>query len=80
LVLGFDFIESVQKGLEKAIKLEQEGHAYNWWVDLKNEQIKMCRRKVIRKPVLELIIKAKQKAQKAKCNTGFTGEQYALGG
>ena len=26
---NFDFIESVQKGLEKAIKLEQEGHEYN---------------------------------------------------
>lgn len=73
---NFDFIESVQKGLEKAIKLEQEGHEYNWWVDLRNEQIKMCRRKVIRKPVQELISKAKEKAQKAESYLDFSGERF----
>ena len=73
---NFDFIESVQKGLEKAIKLEQEGHEYNWWVDLRNEQIKMCRRKVIRKNVQELISKAKEKAQKAEGYLDFSGERF----
>ena len=73
---NFDFIESVQKGLEKAIKLEQEGHEYNWWVDLRNEQIKMCRRKVIRKSVQELISKAKEKAQKAEGYLDFSGERF----
>jgi hypothetical protein len=73
---NFDFIESVQKSLEKAIKLEQEGNEYNWWVDLRNEQIKMCRRKVIRKPVQELISKAKEKAQKAEGYLDFSGERF----
>jgi len=73
---NFDFIESVLKGLEKAIKLEQEGHEYNWWVDLRNEQIKMCRRKVIRKPVQELISKAKEKAQTAEGYLDFSGERF----
>jgi len=73
---NFDFIESVLKGLEKAIKLELEGHEYNWWVDLRNEQIKMCLRKVIRKPVQELIIKAKEKAQTAEGYLDFSGERF----
>jgi len=56
--------------------LEQEGHAYNWWVDLKNEQIKMCRRKLIRKPVRELISKAKEKAQNSEGYMDFSGERF----
>ena len=73
---NYDFIESVQKGLQKAIMLEQEGHEYNWWVDLKNEQIKMCRRKLIRKPVRELISKAKEKAQNSEGYMDFSGERF----
>lgn len=73
---NFDFVESVQKSLEKAIKQEQEGHECNWLVDLKNEKIKMCLRKVIRKPVQELISKAKEKAQKAEGYLDFSGERF----
>ena len=36
----------------------------------------MCQRKVIRKPVQELISKAKEKSQKAEDYLDFSGERF----